>query len=194
MPALEILTPRLRLLALTPQSSFAALKDRAEFSRLIDADVPVEWPPHDLADVQGMLASRLAEHPDEVGWWGWYVIALPGVVVPGAVPGRATLIGSAGCSRWGPQGIPQFGYGLLPAFYRRGFATEAATNLIAWVMAQPVITRVEATTFERHIASVKILERCGFRNCGVSPDDATAAESDRQGRGKLILFVRERTG
>lgn len=186
MPALEVLTPRLRLVALTPLSSAAAIHDRAELARLINADVPAEWPPETLTDVEGLLASRLAEHPTQVGWWGWYIITLAGVVAP-----RPRLIGSAGCTRWGPKGIPQFGYGVLPAFYRQGFTTEAATALIAWVMQQPGVTRVEATTFERHVASIKILDRCGFENRGVSPDDATAAETDRQGRGRLILFVRE---
>jgi ribosomal-protein-alanine N-acetyltransferase len=184
---LEILTPRLRLLAFTPASARAAVTSRDQFSREIDALVPHEWPPETLADVQELMAGKLEENPQDVGWWGWYIIALPGVVA-----GQATLIGSVGCSRWGSQNIPHFGYGLLPAFYQRGFASEAATALIAWVMNHPGVSRVEATTFEQHIASIKILKKCGFKYCGVSPDDHKAAESDRQGRGRLIMFVRER--
>jgi RimJ/RimL family protein N-acetyltransferase len=162
------------------------MTDRVRLSLLIGAKVPAEWPPETLADVEGMLAAKLADNPQEAGWWGWYIIARPGVVAQ-----RATLIGSVGCSRWGPQSLPHFGYGVLPAFERRGLTTEAAQALIAWVMAQPGITKVVATTFERHAASIRILERCGFENHGVSPDDSQAAESDRQGRGRLILFVRE---
>jgi len=183
----EIHTPRLRVLAISAASSAAAITDRVLFSRLIDADVPNAWPATDLADVEGMLAAKLTEHPQEIGWWGWYVIAKPGVVAE-----RATLVGSVGCSRWGIANLPHFGYGVLPEYERRGFATESALALIEWVMAQPGVTRVEATTFERHVASIKILERCRFLNRGVPPDDGKAAESDRQGRGKLLLFMRER--
>ena len=185
--ALHIPTPRLVLAALTPESSRASIRDRARLGELLNAHVPGTWPPETLADVEGMLADRLSERPTEVGWWGWYIVARAGVV--GAAP---TLIGSAGCSRWGPDGVPHFGYGILPEFYRRGFATEAARALIAWVMAQPGVSRVVATTFEHHTASVKILGKCGFTCMGVSPDDEKAAEADRQGRGRLLLFIRER--
>lgn len=186
LPALELHTARLRLVALTPESSAAAITDRARLCQLLNADVPAEWPPETLADVEGMLAARLADNPQEVGWWGWYIIARAGVAAP-----RETLIGSVGCSRWGSENMPHFGYGVLPAFERRGLTTEAAMRLIAWVMAQPGVERVVATTFERHGASIRILERCGFVNLGVSPDDAEAADSDRQGRGRLLLFVRD---
>lgn len=186
MHGLSLRTPRLHLIAITATSAAAAINDRVRFARELNADIPASWPPETLADVQQLLATRLEDRPDETGWWGWYIIANPGVV---AEP--ATLIGSAGCTRWGPSGLPQFGYGLLPEFFRQGFATEAAMALIQWVIAQPGVTRIEATTFERHTPSIKILERCGFQNHGVSPDDQKAVESDRQGRGKLLLFVRE---
>lgn len=186
LTTLELLTPRLRLLVLTADSAAAAISDRDRFARLIDAVVPADWPPETLADVQGLMAEKLAADPGLAGWWGWYVIARPGVVAE-----SATLIGTVGCMRWGSENRPHFGYGLLPAYFRRGLASEAAVALIEWVMAQPGISRVDATTFERHDASIRILERCGFTCRGVSPDDATAADSDRQGRGRLMLYVRD---
>ena len=184
---LELLTPRLRLIPFTAESSAAALANREEFSRIIDALIPSDWPPETLADVEEMMASKLAAKPEDAGWWGWYIITKPGVLSD-----QATLIGSAGCSKWGTEGHPHFGYGILPAFYQRGFTSEAASELIKWVMGQPGITRVDATTFERHTASIKILEKCGFEFHGVSPDDLKAAENDRQGRGRLVMYVKVR--
>jgi len=183
---LEIFTPRLRLIAFTAESAAAAIADRARFAQLLSAAIPGDWPPVDLADVQGAIAAKLTADPTQTGWCGWYVIAKPGIVGP-----EPTLIGSAGCGSWGASPTLLFGYGLLPAFFRQGFASEAARAVIEWAFRQPGVTRVEATTFERHIASVKILERCGFIAQGVSPDDAAAPESDRQGRGRLIHFVCE---
>lgn len=183
---LEIFTPRLRLIAFTAESAAAAIADRARFAQLLSAAIPGDWPPVDLADVQGAIAAKLIADPTQTGWCGWYVIAKPGIVGP-----EPTLIGSAGCGSWGASPTLLFGYGLLPAFFGQGFASEAARAVIEWAFRQPGVTRVEATTFERHIASVKILERCGFIAQGVSPDDAAAPESDRQGRGRLIHFVCE---
>ena len=112
---LELLTPRLRLIPFTAESAAASLEDRADFARVIRAHVPENWPPETLADVEGMMASKLAEHPDQSGWWGWYIITKAGVVAE-----RPTLIGSIGCSKWGAEGHPHFGYGILPEFYLRG--------------------------------------------------------------------------
>lgn len=188
MPPGDLRTHRLRLTPLTASTSAAAARgDVGTLARLLGVRVPPEWPPIDLADVQGLLAEKLAAHPEEAGWWGWYVILESGP------EGGPELIGSAGCTRWGSGGTLHFGYGLLPAFFGRGLATEAATALMAWVVAQPGVDRVEATTFERHRASVKILQRCGFVDQGVSPGDGDAAESDRQGRGALHLFVWSRS-
>lgn len=192
MPDLELPTPRLRLLAFTADSAAAAIHDRPRCESLIRAAIPAEWPPIDLADVQEMMAAKLAANPEETGWHGWFVI-LRAAASP--VPAqRDTLIGSVGCGKWGAQSILHFGYGILPAYFRNGYATEAAVALIEWVMRQPGVARVEATTFERHTASLKILDRCGFTCLGVSPDDDKAAESDRQGRGRLMLFARESRG
>ncbi len=184
---LELLTPRLRLIPFTAQSAAAAIDDKHAFARIIEAVVPTNWPPETLADVEGMMASKLAENPDQEGWWGWYIITRPGVAAE-----QPTLIGSIGCSKWGAEGHPHFGYGILPEFYGRGFTSEAAVKLIEWVMSHPDVSRVEATTFERHVASIKILEKCGFECRGVSPEDHKAAESDRQGRGKLVMYVKVR--
>lgn len=166
-----------------------AVNDLCRLKELIGADVPDSWPPRDLADVQELMADRLREDPTKVGWWGWYMIAAPAVVAE-----RATLIGSLGCTRWGAEQRIQFGYGILPEFERRGLTSEAAVALIDWVMSQPDVDLVEATTFERHFASLRILERCGFACLGVSEHDATASEADRQGRGQLLLFVRTSRG
>lgn len=109
----------------------------------------------------------------------------------GVVGSRPTLVGSCGCSRFGSEGRPMFGYGILPPYEGRGLTTEAARAVADWVAGQAGVDRIEATTFERHFASIRILERCGFVCRGVSEGDATASDEDRQGRGRLMLFVRE---
>lgn len=186
---LEIATDRLRLAACTPQTAAAAVAGRQALAAALGVHVPDEWPPEMLADVLGMLADKLRERPYAVGWWAWHVIARAGVVGE-----KETLIGSAGSTPWGSDNLPYFGYGVLPAFEGRGLASEAAMALIQWVSAQPGITRVQSSTFERHYASRRILEKCGFRCTGQSPDDDKASEADRQGRGPLLAYMLETAG
>ncbi len=192
-PPPDILTPRLRLVAATAELAAAAVADRARFARLLRAEVTPEWPPWVLADHQDQFAATLAAHPDQAGWWSWYVVGTDRSLVP-----QDTLVGSAGggaAEGTGPpdgSGIVLIGYSTLPAYEGRGIATEAARGFIRWASEFPATREFQATTFERHHASCRILAKCGFELVGVSPDDARAAESDRQGRGRLLVFRRPR--
>lgn len=89
---LELLTQRLRLIPFTAESAAAAIDNKQDFARIIEAQVPSNWPPETLADVEGMMASKLADNPDQAGWWGWYIVAKAGVASE-----QPTLIGSIGC-------------------------------------------------------------------------------------------------
>ena len=59
-----------------------------------------------------------------------------------------------------------FGYILCPPHWRRGFASEAATAVVAWAMAQPEIFRVWATCHPDNIASARVLEKSGLSREG----------------------------
>jgi len=132
-----------------------------------------------------MFAAALANNPDQVGWWGWYGLLQP--AVPLAVP---TLVVTCGAMR--QDDVALLGYGTLKPFEGQGFASEAAAALAAWASTQPGVRRVIATTFERHVASRRVLDRAGFVVVGPSASDATAPESDRQGRGTLWEFEYQR--
>jgi RimJ/RimL family protein N-acetyltransferase len=56
-----------------------------------------------------------------------------------------------------------FGYILRRAFWRQGFASEAASAVVAWAIAQPAIYRVWATCHPGNIASARVLEKAGLR-------------------------------
>lgn len=184
----RIHTERLTLAPNTPElAALCAAGDWAGFGRALGADVPDrDWPPWVLDDVLGVFADKLRERPEDVGWWGWWFIARPGVVAPGA---RAIVIGSCGCNPPDENGRVLVGYSTVPAYEGRGFTSEAfAAFLEGWPLKDGRVKTLEATTFERHHASRRILEKTGFVYVGVSPDDAEASERDRQGRGKIILY------
>ncbi|GMV27257.1 MAG: hypothetical protein AMXMBFR58_32880 [Phycisphaerae bacterium] len=178
-------TPRLRIVPATAELSHAAISDRAAFAAQLGAVVTDQWPPEVLADVEAMFAGKLAEQPDMVGWWGWYIIARAG-----GLADRDTLVGSIGSSPPDDAGMTMFGYSVLPAFQGRGIGREAAVRFTGWLAEQRQVRLIRADSFEGNTASCRILDRCGLTRIGVSPDDASAPDSDRQGRGTLMRYER----
>lgn len=143
--------------------------------------MPPAWPPEVLLDVREYFAQTLEGHPEYQGWWSWYALQ----------KSPRILIGSGGFN--GPPdeaGTVTVGYAVLPGFEGRGYASELAGGLVRRAFAVPTVKRIFATTFERHHASVRVLEKNGFIRNGVSSEDAAAAESDRQGRGRLMLYAK----
>jgi [ribosomal protein S5]-alanine N-acetyltransferase len=71
------------------------------------------------------------------------------------------LAGFAGCREW-PDGGPELMYGLAPAWWGRGLATEAATAVLDHVfetLGHPVVM---AATDPPNVASVRVMERLGM--------------------------------
>lgn len=152
---------------------------------MLGANVTAEWPIEVMADVQEHFADMLERGIAEPGWLMWYLL--------GQVPGREArrLVGVVG--HYGnptPDGWATLGYGICPADEGRGFASEAVGGLLNWGRKAVALAGWRATTFERHVASVRVLEKNGFRCAGVSPEDGAASDADRQGRGRLMLWER----
>ncbi|MEP6908009.1 MAG: GNAT family N-acetyltransferase [Pseudoxanthomonas sp.] len=57
---------------------------------------------------------------------------------------------------------PDLGYALLPGFYGRGYATEAASAVMADARARLRIGCILAITGPRNVASIRALEKVGF--------------------------------
>jgi RimJ/RimL family protein N-acetyltransferase len=182
--ALRFETPRLIGIAATPALARADAGDTAAFVRLLDAQVPGSWPIEMMADVREHFAHQLETGALSPGWAMWYLVG------PRAQPPRR-LVGVVGFyGRPDADGTATLGYGIAPGDEGHGFATEAVAGLMAWGRDQCGVTAFSATTFEFHHASVRVLEKNGFACAGVSPDDAHAPDSDRQGRGRLMVWRR----
>jgi len=70
-----------------------------------------------------------------------------------------------------PEGTVEIGYGLAPAFRRRGLGTAAVRDLLEWVEAQEGVTRVTARIEATNVASRRLVERLGFTVCGTEGKD-----------------------
>ncbi len=73
------------------------------------------------------------------------------------------VVGSAGF-KGAPNasGMVELGYGIVPAFEGRGYATEVAKMLVAWAFASGAVRVVRAHTLPQTNASTKVLGKCGF--------------------------------
>lgn len=105
-------------------------------------------PPHrDMAQTRDWLAGMIATPPGE---GEDFVIELGG-----------TVIGKAGCFRY-----PEIGYILAPWHWGNGLAHEALTAVIARTFATTALDRLTADVDPRNSASLRLLERLGFRQTG----------------------------
>ena len=74
-------------------------------------------------------------------------------------------IGSIGAKHRGTR--VEIGYIFGRAAWGQGFATEAAKALIEEIWREPSVWRVEAHCHVEHVASARVLEKCGLRREGV---------------------------
>ena len=167
-------TERLKLIPADSEMLLAEINDKAEFSKLIGAEVPADWPPEILRDALPYFAQMAAEYPKKSGWYAWYWISRE--------PGDSKLVGSGGFK--GPPdeiGTVEIGYSIVPDHQRRGYASEGAAALVKWAFSQKNVKKIFAETFADNYPSVRVLEKNGFRNCGVgSSDNLLRFESKKQ--------------
>jgi RimJ/RimL family protein N-acetyltransferase len=160
MLSLKVRTERLELIAETVELAAAESAGRQQLSAALDADVPEDWPPDELADATELFAAKLRQNPSWAGWLNWYWI----LVDPAS--GRRTLIGSGGFTSPPVDGTVATGYSLLPAYQRKGYATEAVLALIAWAFSHAEVGRIIAETLPDNEPSIRVLLRAGFRPGG----------------------------
>lgn len=156
-----IVTERLLLVPATPELTRAALAGSSALAASLRASVPDTWPPEylDAPSLEYTLA-RLAEGPDNAGWWLHFIL-LKGV------DSSRILIGSGGYK--GPpssDGTVEVGYGIVSDRRRRGYASEATQGLLAHAFAMPTLRRAIAETLPELTPSIGVLRKCGFRLIG----------------------------
>ena len=157
-------TRRLELVAITPDCLRAEMAGDARLGELLGCDVPPEWPPEVWeSHVWQLLTEHFAAYPDQTAWHRYIVLREPRV-----------LIGTVNAFRWPDRpGEAELGYALVPAYWRRGLATEAAEALVAWAAAMGQVHRLCAHTYPHLTASIRILERCEFALEGPGAEEGT---------------------
>ena len=175
--ALALVTPRLCLAVVTlAQAAASADGDLPALAVAMGVRVPPDWPPPDTADAKPGFRDAIAAHPDAYGWWGGFHIILTS---PERLDGdEPILIGGIGVKGPpGPDGAVEMGYSIVPAFHRRGYATEAARALVAWCFFHAEVDEVAAEAFPQNVASLAVMRRCGMVPCGPGLEPGTVRYS-----------------
>lgn len=158
-------TPRLLLIP-TPLDIIWTRLARGDLEESFVADVvlngeqvavtfPAAWPGDALA-LFPKLAAQLEANPQQPRW-------------EGTLLERATLtaVGQMGCKAPpDARGEVEIGYGLNPEAWGRGYASEMVGALCTWLLQQPAVSQVTALTRDDNRASIRVLQKSGFRQIG----------------------------
>ncbi|HXP46126.1 MAG TPA: GNAT family N-acetyltransferase [Terriglobales bacterium] len=175
MESILLKTRRLLLRSATPELAAADLRNRSDFSRLLNAHIPEGWPPPlNDDDSKTFTLTYLQENPDAAGWSTWYFL-LPGI------DGSSQTVGIGGFKGKPSRGMVEVGYSILPAHQRLGFASEAVSALIDWAFSHSDVQLVTAETLPALLASIRVLERNGFHLLGAGAEEGVI----RFGRKRL---------
>ncbi len=166
-PVSEILTARLALIAVTPETLRFERAADGQLGGLIRCAIPANWPPVDWEPhVFEMLLAQFERDPAQVGWHRYVGFMQP--------DGSRLLIGSIGAFwRDASPAECEIGYTILPPYERRGLATEAVQALISHLRGEGRLTSVVAHTFPRLVGSIRVMEKCGMAPDGNGEEPGT---------------------
>lgn len=157
----DLHTPRLRLRALSLEEARLALgRRRAALGRRVGARISPAWP---SAEMLSWLPSIIAEMERQPGdeRWLWLIIERATDRVVGDISFHGPVLGAT----------VELGYQVVPASQRRGYATEAATALMRWAAARPVVERFILRIAPQNDASLRVAAKLGMR-------ETASAEAD----------------
>ena len=95
----------------------------------------------------------------DVGGPGWFQWGVERVDEPG-------IVGDLGVNLLDDGKQAEIGYTIAPAFQGRGYGTEAIARMVDHLLLDRRLHRVSAECDTRNEASVRLLERLGFRREG----------------------------
>jgi len=166
-PLEDLMTPRLALIAITPDLLAAECSGISPFSDLLGCVIPPAWPPqHWEPHVFDILLAQFARYPEQTAWHRYVALPQP--------DGTRLLIGTLGAF-WRPE-TPrecEIGYSILPDWEGMGFATEGVGALLDLIRTDSSMSSVIAHTFPALKGSLRVMEKCGFSFDGPGEEAGT---------------------
>lgn len=150
----SIETERLFLHPLT----YEQLKKYLQNDGSLEKELAIEWRPREIHPelkeaLENTLLPSVANNANYHFFTLWTMISKE----------RNCMIGDL-CFKGAPceDGGVEIGYGIYPAFERKGHITEAVEVLCHWALGQKYVRSVKAETAKENIASQRVLQKNGF--------------------------------
>lgn len=144
--------------------------DRATIGALAPYAIPDDFPTRwERGDLDGGLVSFLRFRRDQLARdparypWSLRAMALRS---ERRMVGFVNFHGAPGINDIGAPDAVELGWSVFPADQRRGYATEAASALIAWATEAHGITRFISATTPDNAPSLRVHEKLSFRRTG----------------------------
>jgi ribosomal-protein-alanine N-acetyltransferase len=161
-PSYELLTPRLRLRALSLEQTRLLLRgDKRTLGAQVGAHVPASWPGSDLTEALPIIIAEMERLAGDERWL-WAIIEPRAGAVIGDIGFHGPVTGSAAV---------ELGYVLLPDQRGRGYATEAALALLDWAFSRPGVERIIVRIAPLNAASLRVAEKLGMRETASDEPD-----------------------
>ena len=163
----DIITPRLALVAITPQSLQSEISADGLLGAITNTHVPLKWPPeHWEPHVFDLLLKRIADDATEVGWHRYIALR--------HTDNSRTLIGTLGGFRKAERPEEcEVGYSVLENYQGKGYATEGTRALIDWALARSSLKMISAQTLPSLPKSIRVMEKCGMKYVGAGDKEGT---------------------
>jgi RimJ/RimL family protein N-acetyltransferase len=146
-------TERLVLRRFAPDDApaFAAYRSEPAVARYQSWDTP-----YPLSEAKHMIADMAKANPRDLGWFQYAVERND----------RPGLIGDVGVCRNDEGRQAELGFTFAPEHQGRGYAREAVTRIVDFLLVEEGLHRLTAGADGRNVRSARLLERVGFRREG----------------------------
>jgi [ribosomal protein S5]-alanine N-acetyltransferase len=146
-------TPNLKLVQCSAEMLRDALAGNEQLAKRLNVTVEENWSEFGDAPLKYVL-GKLSQNENEEAWWTYLPVHKQ----------DNRLIGSGGYKgQPTDDGMVEIGYEIVPAYRKRGLATEMANGLIAHPFKDDRVNRVIAHTLAHDNPSTKVLLKCGFK-------------------------------
>ncbi len=146
-------TNRLRLVACDEKLLEVILLGDAQLSKELGIIIPPQWSEFGMVIFEYTL-TQIRENPHHIGWYAYLPIETM----------TNTLLGTCGY-KGGPDenGMVEIGYEVAKDFRNQGYASEITKMLISHAFSDERVQHIQAHTLAEKNASVRVLEKNGFR-------------------------------
>lgn len=126
----------------------------------------------ELAEAYREMGDGVLKYPDQALWYtAWRIV----------LNKTGETVGDLCFKGLPDSGRPEIGYGILPEWEGRGYATEAVRAACSWTLSQPVVS-VEAKTEPENAASQRVLKKAGFYPLGRNGEEGPCFRLEKEER------------